>query len=141
MSIMIQLLEDERLLKVKLLDFLKIRDLVDMAQNVDKNGRLIKQLPYDPPERKQVCQKSLTFQSDIWALGVVIFEYVISMQMYDDSFDLVKDLNLRELSYEMRTQIIEKRIQDVALKQLLKLMLKDEADRPTATQLLQHPTV
>ena len=29
----------------------------------------------------------------------------------------------------------------MAMKQLLKLMLRDEDDRPTATQLLQHPTV
>jgi len=55
MSIGIQLLEDERLLRVKLLDYLRIRDLVDLAQNTDKQGRLKKQLPYDPPERKTVC--------------------------------------------------------------------------------------
>ena len=55
MSIGIQLLEDERLLKVKLLDYLRIRDLVDLAQNTDKQGTLKKQLPYDPPERKTVC--------------------------------------------------------------------------------------
>jgi hypothetical protein len=35
MSIVIQLLQDERLLRVRLLDYLKIRDLVDLAQNKD----------------------------------------------------------------------------------------------------------
>lgn len=63
------------------------------------------------------------------------------MQIYDDGFELVKDLNLRDMSYDMRVQIVEKQVQDVAIKQLLKQMLKDEPDRPTATQLLQHPTV
>lgn len=52
MSIMVQLLDNPGLLRVKLLDYLKIRDLVDLAQNSNKQGRLIKQLPYDPPERK-----------------------------------------------------------------------------------------
>ena len=55
------------------------------------------------------------------------------MQVYDDSFELVKGLNLRELSYEMRSKVIEKMIEDVALKQLLKLMHRDEYDRPTST--------
>ncbi len=40
MSIVIQLLQDDRLLRVRLLDYLKIRDLVDLAQNKDNQGKL-----------------------------------------------------------------------------------------------------
>lgn len=36
-----------------------------------------------------------------------MLEYVISMQVYDDSFELVQELNLRELSYEIRVQVID----------------------------------
>ena len=61
--------------------------------------------------------------------------------MIEDGADMISSLSLRDITYEARVKIIESRVDDVAFQQILKLMLHDKEKRPTARQLLQHPTI
>ena len=50
-------------------------------------------------------------------------------------------LNLRELSYDGRVNIIKEQVKDIAFRELLYKMLEDKQRRPTAEQLLEDISV
>ena len=43
-----------------------------------KRNMLQKPLAYDAPERVFVNQKDIGLQADIWSLGVVLYEFLVS---------------------------------------------------------------
>ena len=80
MSISIVMNPQYNSFRVKILDFLKIRDLVEIAQQgttSQTSARLAKPLPYDAPEKMYVNQKDLQVQADTWSLAVVLFEFMV----------------------------------------------------------------
>lgn len=129
MSIIIKFLSPSSF-QVKILDYLKIRDLVEIAQLQDhlsaqnkgstlvhtmlsesssprgnsivspdsKKNRLQKSLPYDAPERVFVNQKDLAVQADVWSLGVVLYEFLVSPGGSKRTLGSVSEL--RGVSYE-----------------------------------------
>ena len=66
----------------------------------------------------------------MWSLGVVLYEFLISPEGDKKQLDTVADL--RQVSYEARAILIEENINDVAMRELLLLMLRDHGTRPTA---------
>ena len=94
-------------------------------------------MPYDAPERVFVNQKDIGIQADVWSLGVVLYEFLVSVDGTKKASDSVSQL--RQFPYEDRVKEIRTNIRDVAMQELLFLMLRDHENRPTAEQLLDHP--
>ena len=63
------------------------------------------------------------------------------MQDEDQASALKEIKKLRELDYNGRVSIIKSRVKDVAMQQLLNIMLRDQNERPSAELLLQHPAL
>ena len=63
------------------------------------------------------------------------------MQDEDQASALKEIKKLRELDYSGRVSIIKSRVKDVAMQQLLNIMLRDQNERPSAEMLLQHPAL
>ena len=60
----------------------------------------------------------------------------------EDQVSALKEIKkLRELDYNGRVSIIKSRVKDVAMQQLLNIMLRDQNERPSAEILLQHPAL
>lgn len=102
-----------------------------------KKNMLQKPMPYDAPERVFVNQKDIGIQADVWSLGVVLYEFLVSVDGTKKASDSVSQL--RQFPYEDRVKEIRTNIRDVAMQELLFLMLRDHENRPTAEQLLDHP--
>ena len=81
-----------------------------------------------------VNQKDLQVQADTWSLAIVIFEFMVCSQLTGAIQDqALKELKkLREMNYTKRVEIIRLRVQDVAMQELLCLMLRDQNERPMA---------
>jgi hypothetical protein len=65
----------------------------------------------------------------------------VILQQGTNADALFADLNIRQLSYEGRVQIIRETIKDIAYRELLYQMLEDEQRRPTASDLLNNPII
>lgn len=96
--------------------------------------------PFDPPEKIKILQQ-LDFSADIWSLGVVIFHIVIALQEGTEHLDTLLKLSLRDLTYDTRLALVQAEVKDVAMRDLLSVMLRDAGDRPRAAELLQDPCV
>lgn len=96
-----------------------------------------KSLPYDAPERIYVNQKEIGLMADVWSLGVVLYEFLVTPDGNKKQLDSVSELRL--VSYEARVKLIEENVADVAMRELLLLMLRDHETRPTAELLIENP--
>ena len=94
-------------------------------------------MPYDAPERVFVNQKDIGIQADVWSLGVVLYEFLVSVDGIKKGIESVNQL--RQIPYEERIIEIRRNIRDVAMQELLFLMLREHENRPTAEQLIDHP--
>ena len=90
---------------------------------------------YFSPE--QAARKPYDWAVDVWSLGCLIFELAAGRAPFGscESFgQLLMEIRGREIDFEA--------IEDVQLKQLLRLMLQKEAERrPSIDDLLTHGTV
>ena len=65
-------------------------------------------------------------QADTWSLAIVLFEFMVSQLHGTNQTEGLKELkNLREVNYTKRVEIVRARVQDVALQELLCIMLRD----------------
>jgi len=51
---------------------------------------------------------------DVWSVGIILLEFITSLTIGDDSYDLISSLSLREISYESRVQVVRQKVEDVA---------------------------
>lgn len=63
---------------MKLLDFLNIKELGEIALKERKVPFRKIVVAYDPPEKQQVGQK-LHQSADVWALGIVVLESLLAV--------------------------------------------------------------
>ena len=57
-------------------------------------------MPYDAPERVFVNQKDIGIQADVWSLGVVLYEFLVSVDGIKKGIESVNQL--RQIPYEER---------------------------------------
>ena len=72
-------------------------------------------LIYDDPRLQNddsFCSDNLfgDYQSDIWALGISMMEFVYTIETGLDGHDFIENCNLAKLSDDSRCKIIEKSI-------------------------------
>lgn len=105
------------------MDFLQINELVNIAQ-----GR--QQLIYDPPP-------TTSENRDVWALGICLFETLLTIESSKDGYDFLRKVKLAEVSESARMCLIKESIQHEGYRMVLARMLADK--RPSATELLREP--
>ena len=66
----------------------------------------------------------------MWSLGVVLYEFLISLEGSKKAIDSVAQLRL--INYSDRVRDIRENVKDVAMQELLTMMLRDHETRPTA---------
>ena len=66
----------------------------------------------------------------MWSLGVVLYEFLISLEGSKKAIDSVAQLRL--ISYSDRVRDVRENVKDVAMQELLTMMLRDHETRPTA---------
>ena len=66
----------------------------------------------------------------MWSLGVVLYEFLISLEGSKKAIDSVAQLRL--ISYSDRVRDVRENVKDVAMQELLTMMLRDHETRPSA---------